>query len=351
MQTVDENQLETLLDRMLGDVAAAASGALVLLGDRLGLYRAIAEHGPVTSQELADHTGLAERYVREWLANQAAGGYVEYDPPTERFSMTPEQVATLVDENSPAYLHGNYDLIAGLYRDEPRVREAFRTGGGVAWGDHDACLFCGVERVFRTAYRADLVQNWIPALEGVREKLKRGALVADVGCGHGASTLILAEAFPNSTFVGYDFHDASIECARERARDAGLANVRFEVASAKDYPGEYDLVAFFDCLHDMGDPVGAARHVRTTLRPGGTWMIVEPAAGDRLEENLTPIGRLNYACSTMGCVPTSLAQEVGLALGAQAGRAKLTEVVQAGGFSRCRVAAETPFNLVLEARV
>ena len=348
---VDGNKLNELLGKMLGDVGAAMGAALVLLGDKFGLYKALATAGPMTAADLAARTRTVERYVREWAAAQAAAGYINYDVASGRFSMSPEQALLLADEGGPAFFPGIYEVAAAAIRDEPKVAEAFRTGGGVGWHEHDPCLFRGTERFFRPGYATHLVSEWIPALEGVDEKLKRGARVADVGCGHGASVILMAQAYPKSEFTGFDYHEPSIVRARESAREAGVAkSVRFERASAKDYPGTYDLVAFFDCLHDMGDPVGAASHVKATLNPGGTWMVVEPFANDRIEENLNPIGRLMYAASTMICVPGSLSQEVGLGLGAQAGEKRLREVLTAGGFSRVRRATSTPFNLVLEAR-
>jgi SAM-dependent methyltransferase len=293
--------------------------------------------------------------VREWLCSQAAGGYVEFDPQTERYSLSEEQSLALADENSPAFLPGAFQLASAAIKAEPKIAEAFRTGAGVGWHEHDPELFCGTERFFRPGYAANLVGAWIPALDGVEEKLKRGALVADVGCGHGASTALMAKAYPNSRFIGFDYHEPSIRRAREAAKEAGVEDrVSFEVAKAKEYPvalgKNYDFVAFFDCLHDMGDPVGAAAHVLETLDADGTWMIVEPMAGDKVEQNLNPVGRVFYSASTLICTPASLSQEVGLALGAQAGEARLREVVTKGGFTRFRRAAETPFNIVLEAR-
>ncbi|MDQ3411202.1 MAG: class I SAM-dependent methyltransferase, partial [Chloroflexota bacterium] len=302
--------------------------------------------------DLATQTGTAERFVREWLAAQAASGYVGYDADADTYAMTPAQTMVLADEDSPVFLAGIFDSLYAMMVAEPKIRDAFRSGEGVGWHEHHPCLFSGTERFFRTGYRAHLVQEWLPALDGVVAKLERGATVADIGRGHGASTIIMAEAFPNSRFVGFDYHDASIARATEAARDANLTDsVQFEVAAAKDYPGStYDLVTSFDCLHDMGDPVGAARHVLKTLAPDGTWMIVEPFANDALADNLNPVGRLYYAASTMLCTPASLSQEVGLGLGAQAGEARLQRVVEAGGFTRFQRAAATPFNLILEAR-
>jgi SAM-dependent methyltransferase len=348
---VENVKLEEFIGKMINDMGAATSAALVLLGNKLGLYQALAADGPVDSVELAERTGTTERYVREWLAAQAASGYIQHHAATGKFSMTAEQVAVLADEESPTYLAGGYHGIASLYLDEPKITDAFRTGNGVAWSDHSECLFCGTEKFFRPGYISNLAAEWIPALEGVREKLERGAKVADVGCGHGVSTAVMAKAFPKSQFTGFDFHGPSVVRAREVSAETGVSNVSFEVAAAKTFPGkDYDLVTFFDCLHDMGDPVGAAAHVRQALRSDGTWMIVEPFAHDELERNLNPIGRMYYSFSTMICTPASISQEVGLALGAQAGEKRLRDVVEGGGFTRFRRATETPFNLVLEAR-
>lgn len=348
---MNEAKLHELVGKMVGDIGAAANGALVITGDRLGLYQALSENGPLTVEELAQQTGTNERYVREWLSAQAASGYVEYDPSVERFYMTPEQSMIFTNEDSPFLMTGGFYSLAAVYKDEPKLTNAFRTGEGIAWGDHDGCLFCGTAKFFRPGYQAHLVSEWLPALEGVTEKLEAGARVADVGCGHGLSTVMMAEAYPQSTFIGFDYHEDSIRCAREHARKAGLSNVRFLVASAKDYPGnDYDLVTFFDCLHDMGDPAGAAAHVRQSLKPDGTWMVVEPYANDRLEDNLNPVGRVYYAFSTAVCTPSSMSQEVKAALGAQAGESRLREVAASAGFRRFRRATETPFNFVLEAR-
>jgi SAM-dependent methyltransferase len=349
---IDEARLEAFMGQAVTDMGANISAPLMVLGEKLGLYKAMAGAGPLTSQELADRAGVAERSVREWLRNQAAGGYVTYDAETDRYTLPDEHALALADEDSPFYLLGAYDLIASLWLDEDRIIDAFRSGEGMGWHEHNKRLFRGTERFFRPGYRAHLVAEWIPALDGVQEKLERGAKVADIGCGHGASTIIMAEAFPNSEFVGFDYHDASIERARAIAEEAGVGDrVTFAVATAKDYPGsDYDLVCVFDCLHDMGDPVGAARHIRETLAPDGTWMIVEPFAGDSVKDNLNPVGRVFYGASTVICTPASLDQEVGLALGAQAGEAALSDVIRSGGFSTVRRATETPFNLVLEAR-
>lgn len=349
---VEQAKLDAFMGKMLGDMGAAASAALVFLGDKLGLYQALAADGPVTPAALADKTGTAERYVREWLGAQAAAGYVEYHAENGTYSMTPEQAAVFADESGPAFMGGAFEIIAAMFKDEGKIADGFRFGKGVGWHDHSACLFRGTERFFRAGYAAHLVQEWLPALDGVVEKLKKGAKVADVGCGHGASTIVMAKAFPKSSFIGYDYHAPSVEAAREAANKAGVdGNCKFEVAPAKSFPGSgYDLVAFFDCLHDMGDPTGAAKHVRQTLAPDGTWLIVEPYAEDTTEKNLNPVGRIYYAASTMICVPASLSQEVGAALGAQAGEKRLREVVTAGGFTRFRRATATPFNLILEAR-
>jgi SAM-dependent methyltransferase len=348
---IDEKKLNELIGKMLGDVGAAMGSALVLIGDKFGLYKALAAAGPLTAAELAAKTGTVERYVREWAAGQTAAGYINYDAASARFSISPEQALLLADESGPAFFPAMYEIAAAAVRDEPKVANAFRNGGGVGWHEHDPCLFRGTERFFRPGYAMHLVSEWIPALDGVREKLERGARVADVGCGHGASVILMAKAFPKSRFFGFDYHQPSIDRAREIARDAGVADrVTFERALAKDFPGTYDLVAFFDCLHDMGDPVGAAAHVKSALAQDGTWMVVEPFGNDRLEDNLNPISRVFYAASTMICVPGSLSQETALGLGAQAGEARLREVLIAGGFSRVRRATATPFNLVLEAR-
>ena len=350
---VNEAKLNELMEKMVGDLGAAFSTALVVIGDKLGLYKVMNESGPLTPSELARHSLTSERYVREWLNAQAAGGFVTYDARSGKYFLTEEQAYALADESSPVFIPGAFQIIGSVIKDEPKLTESFRTGKGFAWHEHDPGLFEGTERFFRPNYAAHLVQSWIPALDGVEEKVRSGARVADVGCGHGASTLLMAQAYPRSTFVGFDYHQGSIESARRRAADAGLADrVRFEVASAKDFPGsDYDLVAFFDSLHDMGDPVGAASHVRESLGTDGTWMIVEPRAGDSVEENLNPVGRVFYSASTLICTPASLAQEVGLALGAQAGEARLRRVASEAGFTRIRRAAETPFNMVLEARV
>jgi len=348
---IDENKLNAFMGRVVGDFGSAAAAPLVILGDKLGLYKAMAGAGPLLPAALAAKTGTHERYVREWLNAQAAGGYVTYDPATKSYTLPPEQAMALADETSPAFIPGFFSIVEAMMRAGDRMLDNFRSGKGLAWGEHASCLFEGTERFFRPGYIANLVTHWIPALEGVADKLTRGASVADVGCGLGASTLIMARAFPRARFVGFDNHPGSIELARKRAAAAGLSDrVRFEVASSTDYPGTgYDFVAHFDCLHDMGDPTAAARHVRQTLAADGTWMIVEPFANDRVEDNLNPVGRVFYAASTMLCVPSSLASE-GAALGAQAGEARLRAVVTEGGFTRFRRATETPFNIILEAR-
>jgi 2-polyprenyl-3-methyl-5-hydroxy-6-metoxy-1,4-benzoquinol methylase len=351
MAQPDPDKLNAFLGRMVGELGAIGTGALVVLGDRLGLFKAMRDGDKLTAAELAKRTGTHERYIREWLSAQAAAGYVEYDAGADQFYLNAEQATVFADEDSPAFMAGAFEVMASLWIDEPKVSDAFRTGKGLGWHDHSACLFRGTERFFRPGYNANLVKSWLPALDGVVAKLERGVAVADVGCGHGASTILMAKAFPQSRFTGFDYHAPSIERARKTAQEAGVAgNTQFEVASAKAYPGTYDLVAFFDCLHDMGDPAGASTHVRQSLAPDGTWMIVEPFAHDHLSGNLNPVGRVYYAASTMVCTPASLSQEVGLGLGAQAGEVKLRQVVTAGGFTRFRRAAETPFNMVLEAR-
>jgi SAM-dependent methyltransferase len=348
---INENRMHDLLGKMVSDMGAAAIGPLVILGDRLGLYRALAKDGPLTSQMLAEKTGTTERYVREWCAAQAGSGYIEFDPDTNMFSMSPEQQAVFADPDSPTCMTGGFYAIGSMYVDEPKIAHAFQSGEGVSWGDHSDCLFCGTEKFFRPGYRASLVSEWLPSLNGVIEKLETGAKVADVGCGHGASTLVMAQAFPKSKFIGFDFHEPSVKRANELAAEAGLTNVRFDVAAAKNFPGtDYDLIAFFDCLHDMGDPVGAASHTLRALRPDGTMMLVEPFAHDELKDNLNPIGRMFYSFSTMICTPASISQEVGLALGAQAGEKRLREVAAEAGFSQFRRATETPFNLILEVK-
>ncbi len=350
---IDMDKLHEFVFRAVDEVGATLNAALVVMGDKLGLYRALAGAGGLSSTQLAERTGTAERYVREWLNAQAAGGYVAYDPESGHYTLPPEQTVALTDPESPAYLPGFFQIAVGSVLDSPKIVEAARSGDGLGWHEHVHDVHEGCERFFRPGYHAHLVAEWLPALDGVIDKLERGALIADVGCGHGASTILMAGAFPNSTFVGSDYHDGSIETARRRAQEAGLEDrTRFQIAAAAAYSGsDYDLVTMFDCLHDMGDPVGAARHVRSTLKPDGTWMIVEPRAADRLEDNLNPVGRAYYAFSTLLCTPASLSQEGGLALGAQAGEARIRDVVEAGGFTRFRRVAETPFNIVYEARL
>ena len=348
--TIDLEKLHALAGTVINDVGAISNAALVAAGERLGLFKALAE-APATSQELAERTGCAERYLREWLSAQAASGYVTYDPATTQFSLSPEQEMIFVDEESPVYLLGGFTTSISVIRDGHKLDAAFQSGQGIDWGNHDGCLFCGTAKFLQTGYRANLVETWLPALEGVVPKLEAGARVADVGCGYGYSTILMAKAYPESSFFGFDYHEPSIVEARKLASEAGLSNVRFEVAAAKALSGgPYDLIAFFDCLHDMGDPVGAAAHARTQLMADGTLLIVEPFAHDHLEHNLNPVSRAFYAASTAICTPSSLSQEVGLALGAQAGQSRLRAVLAEGGYRNVRLAAESPFNLVLEAK-
>jgi 2-polyprenyl-3-methyl-5-hydroxy-6-metoxy-1,4-benzoquinol methylase len=351
-KAIDEAKLNQFVGQMLGDLGGALSVPLVRIGDRLGLYKALHAGGPMTPAQLATKSKVAERYAREWLSHQAASGYLTYDSKTGKFTLPPEQAMVFAEPDSPVYLQGGFDLAVTMMENQALLEPAFRSGKGVGWGEQSQCLFCAAGRFFRPGYHNSLVESWLPALDGVVAKLKRGATVADVGCGHGFSTVIMAKAFPNSTFIGYDFHPGSVEQARVHAEQHGVtANTRFEVALASEFPGKnLDLVTFFDCLHDMGDPVGAARHVLQALKPDGNWMIVEPAAGDQLEDNLNPVSRLYYAASTMICVPTSLDQPVGAALGAQAGPKLLSSAISEGGFSHVRKATETPFNMILEAR-
>ena len=347
---IDETKLNEFMGKAVGDIGAALSAALVVLGDRLGLYKALAQ-GPATPAELAKRTGTVERYVREWLGNQAAGGYVHYDAKSGSYSLPEEQALALAVEGSPAFIPGAFQVIAACFAAQERIAECFKSGAGIEWGDHHPCLFEGTERFFRPGYAANLVTSWLPAVEGAVSRLRAGASLADVGCGLGASTILMAQAFPKSKFIGFDSHEGSVRKAREKAREAGVEDrVSFEVARSTDYPGKgYDIVAHFDSLHDMADPLGAARHVRETLAPDGAWMIVEPFAGDKVEQNLNPVGRVFYGASTMLCVPVSLAGK-GPALGAQAGEARLREMVLAAGFRAFRRATETPFNLIFEAR-
>jgi SAM-dependent methyltransferase len=351
-QPPDAEKLQAFVFRAVDEVGATLNAALVVMGDKLGLYRALAGAGPLTPADLATRTGTAERYIREWLNAQAAGGYVDYDPGSGCYTLPPEQAMALTDESSPAYLPGFFQLALGSVLDSPRITEAARSGEGFGWGEHGHDVLEGCERFFRPGYNANLLSSWLPALEGVIEKLQQGALVADVGCGHGASTILMAQAFPASSFRAFDYDNRSIETARTRAEEAGVGDrIGFDALPAASFTGEsYDLVTMFDCLHDMGDPVGAARHIRQALAPDGTWMIVEPFAGDRIEDNLNPVGRAYYGFSTFLCTPSSLSQEVGLALGAQAGEGQIRAVVERGGFTRFSRVAETPFNLVFEAR-
>jgi len=349
--TLDMNKLNAFIGQFVTDLGAAVHTGMVVIGERLGLYKALAGE-PMTPVQLAARTKTDERYLREWLASQAAGGYVTYDDKTGKFGLNEEQAFTLAKEDSPAYLPGAFELALGSLAAVPRIADSFRTGSGMGWHEHADGVFHGCEKFFRPGYAANLVSAWIPALSDVKEKLEAGAKVADVGCGLGASTILMAQAFPKSKFFGFDYHDKSIETARESARRAGVADrVTFEVSKAKEFPGKgYDFVAVFDCLHDMGDPIGAAAHVRQSLAKDGTWMIVEPFANDQLKDNLNPVGRVYYSFSTLLCTPCSRSQEVGLCLGAQAGEARIREVVNSAGFNRFRRATETPFNIVYEAR-
>jgi SAM-dependent methyltransferase len=352
MREPNPDKLNTLVGKLVGDLGIALGGASILLGDRLGLYKAMADGVQVKSSELAKKTGLHERYVREWLSGQAASGYIDYHPEKNAFSLSAEQAMAFAEEDSPAFFAGAFDVVQSTYLDEPKVAEAFRTGKGVGWHEHSKCLFSGTERFFRPGYNANLVANWIPALEGVEAKLKAGARVADVGCGHGASTIVMAQAYPKSEFFGFDYHKPSIERAKVLAEETGISDrITFAQASAKDFPGkDYELVAFFDCLHDMGDPVGAGKHVKETLAKDGSWMIVEPFAHDNLKDNLNPVGCIFYHASTFICTPASLSQDVALGLGAQAGEGRLRQVVTESGFKRFRRATETPFNMVFDVR-
>jgi len=350
---IRKEKLDEFLGKVVCDLGAAMNAVLVVLGDRLGLYKAMATSDSVTPTELAARTGTHERYVREWLCAQAAGGYVSYDAKTGRFWLPPEQALALADETSPAYVPGGFHIAEAMVRAQEQATENFKSGRGMAWGDHAGCLFEGTERFFRSSYIGNLTSSWIPSLDGVEAKLRSAAKVADVGCGLGASTILMAQTYPSSRFHGFDVHAGSVELARKRAAAAGVADrVTFDVARSTDFPGAgYDFVAHFDCLHDMGDPIGAARHVRRTLAPDGVWMIVEPFANDPIEENLNPVGRVYYAASTMLCIPASLADgKPGLALGAQAGETRIKGVVHQGGFTRFRRASQTPFNSIYEAR-
>jgi 2-polyprenyl-3-methyl-5-hydroxy-6-metoxy-1,4-benzoquinol methylase len=349
---IDQTKLEAFVGQAVVDMGAAISGLMLHLGDRLGLYKALAGAGPITSATLAQRTGTTERYVREWLGNQAAGGYVVYNPAEATYELPAEQAMVVANEDSPVFLGGAFEAIASCYADHDAFVDAFRTGAGVGWHQHDHRLFTGTVRLFRPGYAAYLVDAWLPALDGVVDKLRSGASVADIGCGLGASTIIMAQAFERSTFAGFDLHEPSIAGARQAAAQAGVAGrARFEVAAAKEFAGEgYDLVCLFDTLHDMGDPVGCARHIREALAPDGTLLLVEPNAGEALEQNLNPVGRMFYGMSTVICTPGSLAQEVGRGLGAQAGEGRLTDVLREAGFTSVRRATETPLNLILEAK-
>lgn len=349
---INQERLHEFLGKAIVDFGATFNAALIRIGDKLGLYKALAAGGPQTPAELAKKTGTAARYIREWLSAQAAGGFVTYDSATQKFHLSEEQAFCLADESSPVFLPGAFQTALAAVKAEEQLTERFKDGKGMGWHEHHHDLFVGTERFFRPGYAANLISAWIPALEGVNDKLKNGARVADVGCGLGSSTILMAKSYPKSEFAGFDYHDKSIETAKQRANDAGVGDrIKFEVSSAKSFPGkDYDFVTFFDCLHDMGDPVGAANHVHGSLKKDGTWMVVEPFAGDKLEDNLNPIGRAFYGASTLLCTPASLSQEVGLALGAQAGEKRLREVITSGGFTRFRRATETPFNLIFEAR-
>ena len=349
---IDSAKLDAFMGKAVGDMGAAMHAVLIVLGDRLGLYKAMRDSKPVTPQELASRTGTSNRYVREWLNANAASGYVLYHPETESYSLPPEQALALAVEGSPAFLPGAFQIISSCFLDADKIEEAFRTGKGVGWHEHHHDLFHGTERFFRPGYTANLTSSWIPALNGVEAKLLSGAKVADIGCGLGASTILMAKKFPQSKFFGFDYHAGSIELAQAAAKREGVSDrIHFQVASAKAYPGsDYDFVAFFDCLHDMGDPIGAAAHVHSTLKKDGTWMIVEPFAEDATEANHNPVGRIFYSASTLLCVPASLSQEVGAALGAQAGEHRIRDVVTNGGFQHFRRATQTPFNLIFEAR-
>jgi len=349
---LDMNKVEQFAGQVVTDISATFSGVMTNIGHKLGLYKAMAGAGAMTSQVLADKTGTHERYVREWLNNQTAGGYVTYDADTNTYTLPDEHIPVLVDDDSQVFLVPALDVASSLWLDEEKVAAVFRSGEGIAWADHHHHLFCGAESLFRPGYKANLTASWIKSLDGVEEKLKAGAKVADVGCGHGASTIVMAQEYPNSTFYGFDSHKASIETARLRAKEAGLnGNIHFRIAKAKDYTEtNFDLICFMDCLHDMGDPVGAAQHAKQTLKSDGTVLLVEPAAGDALNDNINPVSRLYYAASTAVCTPCSISQEVGLALGAQAGEKRLSKVMKEAGFYHMRRAAETPFNIVLEVR-
>ena len=348
-ETIDESRLNDLIGKVIGDVAGALGVFMAYLGDQAGVFDALDGAGRLSVAELAAKTGLNEKYLREWLGSVCAAGYVNHHAEDETFSLDPEQALVFTREGQPACMQGFFQLIVSQFAGHEKATETFRTGQGRPGGDHPACLFCGTDRFFRPGYQANLIDNWIPSLDGVEAKLKAGARVADIGCGHGSSTVLMAQAYPNSTIVGIDYHAPSIEAARAKAAEAGVSNVEFQVAKAQDFAGEgYDFACIFDALHDMGDPVGAARHIRETLAPGGTFMLVEPMAGDSMADNMHPLGQIFYAASCTICTPNSLSQEVGLGLGAQAGQKALTEVLTEAGFGNVRRAAETPTNMVLE---
>jgi len=348
---IDQGKFETLMGKALTDIGGALAVLMAHMGDKLGLYRVLQENGPGTSAEIAARAGLDERYVREWLSAVAAAGYLDYDAAAETFSLSPEAALIFAAEGDPRCLQGFFQAVKSVFDDEEKSTEAIRAGRGLGWGERSPCCFCGTDRFFRPGYAANLVEGWIPALTGIEDRLKAGARVADIGCGHGSSTVLMAQAYPNSTFTGFDFHAPSIEAARAKAAEAGVANASFEVAAAKDFPGgDYDLVCIFDAIHDMGDPAGAAAHIRRSLKPDGSFMVVEPLAGDSLTDNLHLLGQIFYSVSTCACVPASKAQEVGLALGAQAGEKRLAAVLREGGFASVRRAAQTDTNMVLEAR-
>ncbi len=351
MTAPDQGKLEEMAGKVIGDIAGATGVLMAYLGDQAGVYNAMDGEGPITSEALAKKTGLNERYLREWLSVNAAAGYVGYDPKTETFELSPEQATIFAREGQPMCMQGFFQAIISQFEAHEKVVDTFKSGKGRPWSDQPPCCFCATDRFFRPGYAAHLMDAWIPSLSGVKEKLEAGGSVADIGCGYGSSTILMAKNFPKSSFTGFDFHEPSVEKAREQAAQEGVTNVTFEVASAKDFPGsEYDLACIFDALHDMGDPVGAAAHIRDTLSPDGVFMLVEPMAGDALEENLHPLGRIFYGFSTTACVPASMAQEVGLGLGAQAGEKRLTDVLKEAGFTKVRRASETPTNMVLEAR-
>ena len=348
-EQIDMAKVEELAGKVIGDVAGALSLYMAYLGDQTGVFEALDEMGRVSVAELAEHTGMNEKYLHQWLGSVSAAGYVNFHPEDETFSISPEQALIFSREGQPACMQGFIQAVVSQYESHEKAVKTFKSGKGRPWSDQSECCFCGTDRFFRPGYAANLTSEWIPALDGVEEKLKAGAKIADIGCGHGSSAILMAQAYPNSTVHGYDFHEPSIEEARRKAKAAGVANVQFEVASAQDYPGEdYDFACIFDALHDMGDPVGASRHIRETLKDDGTFMLVEPMAGDSMAENMHPLGQIFYAFSTTVCTPASLAQDVGLGLGAQAGQQRLTGVLEEAGFQKVRRASETPTNMVLE---